>query len=312
MHGALVAYSITFPDGRVRADLVRQLEISFSSLRAGNRTQPVVLFSHGPLPAVIAGLCRSHGVMVSEQVPYEQRLRRACPTGWAALARYPVLHKYLNFSHVAGSGYTQMLCCDCDTVFAGDVAEVFHRYGDVASVVAREEVHSSRSPYGYDPNFIDEELLGRLGAATGAVPLAPFNLGVVLFNRTDWNELASLEDRFVDIAWRFATWMAMHPLRPGTPYAEFQGLPEAAAAMTALDVARALPFPSTNRWILEEVALWLTLGHLRTATSADFSPTDVAQNGEFAMSDPRRPPWILCHYFSHSLDRVEAWLRSAA
>jgi hypothetical protein len=312
MHGGLVAYSITLPDGRVSSEIVRQLEISFSSLRAANRTQPVVLFSYGPLPAVLARLCRTHDVMVSEQIPYEQRLRRACRSGWPALARYPLLHKYLNFSSIAGNGYEQVLCCDCDTVFAGDVAELFRRYGWVAPVVAREEIHSSRSPYGYDPAFIDEQQLARLGAATGVTPLAPFNLGVVLFNRIDWGELAAIEDRFIDIAWRLATWMAMHPVGPDHRYAEFQGLREAAATMTADDIARALPFPSANRWILDEVALWLTLGHLRSVTNADFSPDDVAQNGEFARSDPRCPPWILCHYFSHSLERVEAWRRSAA
>lgn len=296
------------PGGEVRADLVRQFEISLSSLRLRSPAQPVVLFSHGSLPAELAELCRTHDVMVCPQPHYEERLQRSCPTGGRALSRYPVLHKFLNFEALADAGYDQVLCCDLDTVFGGDVGRLFERYGAAATVVAREEVHSGRSPYGADATFIDERLLIHVGAGLGVSPLPPFNLGVVLFNRPNWRHLAALEDTFLDIAWRFATWMALHPVDATSTYAEFQGWHEAVASMTTHDVERALPFPSSNRWILDEAALWLALGHLPGVTAADFSPHDVAQNGEFAHSDPAAPGWTLCHYFSHSLDRVEDWL----
>lgn len=309
MGETLVAYSVSMPGVEIRADLVRQFEISLSTLRAFNRSQPVVLFSHGEVPNALADLCRTYDVMVCRQPRYEDRLREDCPTGGSALSRYPVLHKFLNFGALEQVGYDQVLCSDFDTVFARDVAQLFDRYGGVATVVAREEIHSGRSPYGYDPTFIDEQRLVNIGAEHGVAPLPPFNLGAVLFNRPDWAHLAALEQTFIDLAWRFATWMAMHPVASESPFAEFQGWHEAVASMTTSDIERSLPFPSTNRWILDEVALWITLGYLPGATFADFCPHDVAQNGEFAHCDPGAPRWTLCHYFSHSLDRVEDWLR---
>ena len=212
MVGTLVAYSVSMPGGGVRSDLVRQFEISLGTLRAHNPAQPVVLFVHGSLPPALANLCVAEDVMICRQAQYEDRLRQSCPTGGAALARYPVLHKFLNFGALARAGYDHVLCCDFDTIFAGDLAGLFDRYGSAANVVAREEIHSGRSPYGYDPSFIDEQLLGAVGGAIGSSPLPPFNLGVVLFNRPDWSQLAALETTFIELAWRFATWMALHPV----------------------------------------------------------------------------------------------------
>jgi hypothetical protein len=138
----LVAYSVTIAGDHVPRELVRQLEISFGTLRAHNPSQPVVLFSQGRLPPVLAPLCVAADVMVHEQPPYEARLRRLCPTGWRALSAYPTLHKFLNFAALAGSGFDQVLCCDCDTVFAGDDAGLFARYRDVSrhgTVTERKE-----------------------------------------------------------------------------------------------------------------------------------------------------------------------------
>ena len=41
-----------------------------------------------------------------------------------------------------------------------------------------------------------------------------------------------------------------------------------------------LPFPSSNPWILDEVALWLTLGQIPGLTHGSFCREDVRQDGE--------------------------------
>ena len=311
MSNDLVAYSLAVPDGGLSPRIVRQLEISWRSLRRFDQTQPVVLFMHGPTPEPVARLSRSLDVMVDEGPTYPDRLRAFAPTGAEALAAYPVLHKFLNADRLATSGADHVLCCDLDTVFADDVTRIFDRYRTVASVVAREEVNCRRSPYGYDPTFIDEELLDGLAAELGVRRLPPFNLGAVLLNRPNWHDLIATQREFVDLAWRFVTWMSDHPVGVGSRFGEYAGFAEAQRDATAADHRRALPFPSSNRWILDEVCLWLALGR-HAPTYADFDPRDVAQNGEFGGSHPAHPGWAMCHYFSSTLDHVERWLRHAA
>lgn len=272
----LVHYSLAFPPHEERPDLLWQLDASLRTLREHNATIPVWLFAYGSMPPAVAQICAEHRVAVHQQGGYVERLAALCPDGWPALAGYPLLHKFLNFRALDAAGAEQILFCDCDTVFFTDVERLFDRYGD-ADVVAREEVHSSRSMHGVDRSFIDEPLLARMAAADGAAVIPPFNLGVVLFNHGIWRALAPLDALIVDYAWRFA--------------------------------AGALPYPSTNSWILDEVALWMALGHVPGVRTADFDPGDVAQNGEFARSDPHAAGWILCHYYSQNLGRIAAWLR---
>ena len=60
----------------------------------------------------------------------------------------------------------------------------------------------------------------------------------------------------------------------------------------------ALPYPSSNWWIVEEIATLLTLGGLSGLTYDVLRRADVAQNGEFNGADGCSPP-TLVHYFSH-------------
>jgi hypothetical protein len=41
-----------------------------------------------------------------------------------------------------------------------------------------------------------------------------------------------------------------------------------------------LPFPSRNPWIVDQVALWLTLGQIPGLTHGHFRPEHVGQGGE--------------------------------
>ena len=306
----LVAYSVTFVPGHDAATLIRQLEISLGTLRVYSPIIEVVLFCHGELPSTLHQICAVHDVMVHYDRPYSERLHALCPRGAAALAQYPLLHKFLNFEALVGSNYTQVLCCDCDTVFFDDVAKLFERHGGQADLTAREEVHSRRSPYGPDSAFIDEALLENLASSEGRHYIPPFNLGFVLIESTDWQQWVAMQVSFVDDAWRFACGMALDPLDPAAPYAEFAGLNETLSTMTAHDIERALPFPSNNRWLLDETSLWLTLGRFPSLITADFPASEVAQNGEFEQVQDAQSNCVACHYFSSSFDRIERWIAS--
>jgi hypothetical protein len=306
----LVHYSVSFRDGDPRPDLIAQLNASAGTLRAHNADIPVVLFLYGSPTADLVAVCRAHDVMVHLQGPYEQRLAGLCPAGWPALARYPLLHRFLNFRELVAAGVRQALYLDCDTIFFDDVAVLFDAYTG-AHVFGREEVHTSRSRHGCDRSFVDEPLLARLAVVEGAVAIPPFNLGVVLFNHGVLEALAALEPLFVDYAWRFVLWTAQHPATgPAAGFGEFLGAAEARALATPAQFARALPYPSVNRWILDEVALWLTLGHIPGLRTADFDRRHVAENGEFEAGDPASAGWVLCHYYSQNVARIDEWLRA--
>jgi hypothetical protein len=307
--GRLVHYSISVAGGEHRPDLLAQLDASAATLREHSPGIPAVVFLYGTVPPDLAAVCRAHDLMLHEQGRYEQRLAGLCPDGWPALARYPLLHRFLNFSELASAGAQQALYLDCDTLVLDDIELLFDRYAD-ADVAAREEVHTSRNQHGTDRAFVDEPLLSRLAHAEGAVAIPPFNLGAVLFGRGIVGTLAAYERLFVDYAWRFAVWTARHPASgAAAAFGEFLGAAEAAALATPGALARALPYPSTNRWILDEVALWMTLGHVPGLRVADIDRRDLAENGEFSAAHPAGAGWVLCHYYSQNADRIGAWLR---
>lgn len=305
----LVSYSLTC-DERRRDEHACQLELSLSSLRASNASIPVALFVHGPLAPEIAELCRRFGVMVRYQGLYGDRLAALSPRSGDAMTRYPVLHKNLNFAELAAADARQVLCCDLDTIFFTDVEVVFARYAG-PHVVAREEVYSGRSIHGADRAFIDEPLLDRLASHLGRAAVPPFNLGVVLYNHGIVTQLAGIMATFLDDAWRLMTGLTIRefPNSNSAGGAAFPWLADVALHASDVDRQRALPFPSSNGWIVEEVAWWLALGSIPGLTRADFAPHDVAQNGEVLATARESAPWALCHYYSHNLARVVEWLQ---
>jgi hypothetical protein len=306
----LVAYSLA-ADERRRDEHAFQFELSVSSLRASNGRIPIVLFCHGPLAPELAALCSRFGVMVADQGPYGERLAALSPQrSGDAMARYPVLHKQLNFAELAAAGARQVLCCDLDTIFFADVELVFDRYIG-ADVVAREEVYSARSMHGPDSAFIDEPLLARLAGHLGRAVVAPFNLGVVLYNQGVVARLADIMPVFLDDAWRLMTGLTMRefPNSKVAGSASHPWIADVGRRASEADRHRALPFPSNNGWILDEVAWWLALGLIPGLTHADFAAQDVAQNGEVLGTPRQRSTWALCHYYSNNLERIVDWLR---
>jgi hypothetical protein len=308
----LVAYSLVGHERR-RAEHMRQFEISLTSLRAANTTVPVVLFAHGALAPEIAELCHRFGVMVADQGSYYLRLAAMSPRGAAALASFPLVHKGLNFSELAAADFDQVLCCDLDTLFLGDVDALFDRYGG-PDVVAREEVHSGRSVHGADPTFIDETLLAYIARHGGRTFIPPFNTGVVLYNNRVVHRLAAAMPTFVDDVWRLLCGLTIEGF-PNAGIADdpaFEWMPTVRRDANRMDLARALPVPSNNAWIVEEIAWWLALGSVPRLTYADFSPTDVAQTNEFSAAAPDRSSWTVCHYFSRNLTAMSNWLHQSA
>lgn len=311
----LVFYSLFLPPADPRPDLLRQLLTSVQTLREHNRGVDVVVFIHGDLPPELEAALAPYDVRFHLQGSYEARLARLCPAGWPALRLYPLLHKFLNFTEIAAMRPRQALFLDCDTIFFGDVGRLFAGYGD-AHCYAREEPTCARSHYGYDPGYLDEEALARLAGSVGVRSPPPFNLGAVLFNHGVWDALQGLDGTFVTCAWRLLVWLALNPDARRSGYGEMEPVRLLRQHLDRLatpgDVRGALPYPSANEWILDQVALWLTLGHVQGLVCGDFSPAEVLQNGEMLSRPAPRPEWILCHYFTQNMPRLEEWLHASA
>lgn len=303
----LVEYSVSFDASGDPAALLSKLRLSLWSLRQHNAQVPIVVFAHDPAPDELRRTCREHGAELVEQGGYAARLAGLCPEGWPVLVRNPTLHKFLNFGRLAG--VERVLCCDCDTLFRDDVERLFDGYRD-ADVYAREEVHSARSAYGPNREFLDEPALRRLAAslAVGFVP--PFNTGVVLLNHHRAADLGRLDEWFVQCVWHLVVWMSLHPEHTaGTGYGTLDGVAQAHALASRSQRSHALPYPSANQWIVEEVATWLALGAVPGLSVDRFAPSDVPQNGELA--DPRlaaAADWLVCHYFSTEPTTALTWL----
>lgn len=285
-------------DPQYHAQLLRSIE----SVRRHNATIPIDVVHYGS--ANLEERLLAMGVQVHWRPPYAEYLRAKTPRLADALSRYGIPHKWLSLAEINLTGATQVLYLDCDTYFFDDPNRLFERYGD-EDVIAREEPYSRRSHYGLDPAHIDEELLDRLVAQEGLSPVAPFNDGVVLLNHGAWHKMISLLGEFLDYVWRCLVWIQRHPEVTRIP----QPLSAAiAAAATDEDRARELPYPSTNYWILNEVAMWLTLGTVPGLRLGCLQRADVLLNGEFEERRLDRCDWILCHYLTVLDSQFTAWL----
>ena len=223
------------------------------------------------------------------------------------------MHKSLNFAELAAAGVGQVLCCDLDTVFLGDVEQLFDRYAG-RDVVGREEVHSGRSVHGADATFIDERLLAHVAGHLGRTVVPPLNTGVVLYSQRAVKRLAGAMSVFVDDVWRLLCGMTIEGY-PNSGVADdpvFEWMPAVRRGADRSDLARALPYPSSNAWLVEEVAWWLALGAVPDLSFGDFSPLDVAQSNEFLAASPTQSPWTICHYFSRNLGEIVGWLQRSS
>lgn len=286
----IVTYSLSISGPPQRTDYHEQLLSSVKSLRFYNRVVVIHVFLYGEHPHVFIAELEREGVTVHQMGSYEEAIRRFRPRAFRSFVRYPVVHKWMNFRKLAAFEPSQILLVDCDTYFFDDVEILFDRYAD-CHYYGREEPSSKASHFGYDPHYLDEEKLYALARREGATPMNPYNIGVSILNHGLWNEIAKRTTMFFDYGFRFIGSMARNPETRGRLWPEL-------AEVVLIDLLEQpdvseLPFPSSNVWIIEQVALWLTLGHVPGLTHGHISREHVRQGDEVDESETK----VLHHYF---------------
>lgn len=268
---------------------------SIRSLRRYNRSIPVWLFLFNGATAELLREAERRDVHVHYLGDYSEFFRETHGRG-SVLALYPTFHKFLVLAHAPLADVAQMLYIDCDTFFFDNVDRLFDRYS-AHTWYAREEPSSRRSYFAYDPSHIDEDLLDHIARSEGLRPVPPFNSGVCLLNHAIWQQLRRLPIPYLDLAWRLLCGREL-----GGHNSALVHDPEIQQAVltqiTDVDRMYALPYPSLNTWIIEQIALWLTLGHLEDFSIGMFARSDVPQGGEFHDALRSRRRCILAHYFS--------------
>jgi hypothetical protein len=204
---------------------------------------------------------------------------------------------------------SQVLYLDCDTFFFADVDILFDKYR-AQELYAREEHVSRRNHFGYDPLHVDEDALVAMASQEGLRYVVPINSGVCLFNHGLWNSVGRLDVNFLDLAWRLLVGRLL--ATSGAALACWGMGNDVMASINELDRTDALPFPSENDWIIEEIAFWLTLGYLPDLSQGLFPQVEVMQNGELDDRAQTGGFPLLAHYFSAGeknffdiVDRIE-------
>jgi hypothetical protein len=301
----IVCYSLCIPQVDRRDVLLRQLLRSLRSLRNFNQKIGVHMFVYGDHLDLHHEL-RPYNVLIHEQGHYSDRLRDLFPDYSNELVENPLLHKYLNFQEISNLSPSQVLLLDCDTVFRADVEALFSKYV-LEDCYAREEPMCKRSHLGWTSSYLNEELLADLAMKEGGQPVPPFNTGAILLNHDIW-ATEQLDTMFLSYVRRFMVWMALHPVRDeDRRYGEGLGVNVLRARLHKVNAAEGLTYPSANRWIIDEVALWLTLAQMQNLRCGDFDKEDVIQNGEYIHTSTLEPEWILCHYFGNNMIDFEQW-----
>jgi hypothetical protein len=273
---------------------------SIRSLRRHNRHIPVCLLIYNGVSAALLEQCAASDVLLVSLDSYQSLLAGASPHA-SALALYPTLHKFLSIGEIDTTACTQVMFVDCDTHFFSDPELLFDIYPD-RHWYAREAPSSRRCPHGYQPDNINEQLLADILAREGLAPVLPFNAGVCLFNHGTWNLVSNARRLFLDYLWRLLVGRH-HAPADGTDDQIRQAILE---QVSPADRDRALPYPSGNFWIAEEIALWLTFATFPQVTQGFFEPHHVAQGHEFEHPEMSEFPHIMAHYFSALQDRFFA------
>jgi hypothetical protein len=281
----LVYYSL-LPDARGRHEA--QWAESVASLRRHNARIAICLVVHGRATPFIVETARRHDVTLVPAGDYGKALAEVSPEWCELLAFYPTFHKWLSLRLLPSASLSQLLYLDCDTYFFGDVAQIFDGHS-VSEWYAREEPRSRRSPYGYDPMYLDESRLEQIAQAEGLELVPPYNTGVIVLNHGIWIALASLTPQLLSLAGRLMLGIDRRAL----PH-YLAGL-ERVIAGSAFERKRPLPYPSSNAWLTECIALWLSMGNIPGLTHDLLSNVAVLQNGEFRS---RTDETIVVHYFS--------------
>jgi hypothetical protein len=267
----------------------RQWARSVGTLRRYNPGVTVVLCLYGgarPETFAAAGEAGVHIQPMGELA----RAYGDVPAHWrTALLAFPHLHKLLSLEVFASDrSLDRLIYLDCDTYFFADIAELAGRYGS-HDWYAREE-------------WVEEHALDEIARQEGLVPIAPYNTGVVMLTAGLVRTLTTLLDEYLWYAWRLILGISLwRPELLSDPALVALVLAGSSAGERAL----ALPYPFDNAWIIDEVAVSLTLGRIPGLTHNVLLPADVAQ-GDEALDGSGAA--IVAHYFTAGEGRFMARL----
>ncbi len=271
---------------------------SIRSLRRYNSTIPVYLFLYNGASAELLEEASHSSVCVHYLGDYSTYLSLLHARG-STLALFPTFHKFLSLAHGPLQDTSQVVYLDCDTFFFDNIERIIDRSAS-CDWYAREEPKSMRSHYGYDNSHIDEALLATIAEREGLRSIPPFNSGVCVLNNNIWHSLESIRIHNLDLAWRLLVGCELGAIDHAGRDQKIRSA--VFSTLTSYDHARALQYPSSNLWIIEQIALWLALGHLPQFSLGHMSRADVAQGGEFREAHGLQTPSVVAHYFSNLED----------
>lgn len=287
----LVYYSLSRPSDRTYDSQWLQ---SIRSLRLHNHDLPVCLLVYNSVSDSILKEADRRNVMVYFLGNYRDCLERLYPRG-PMLTMYPTLHKFISLSELDTSEASQILYLDCDTFFFDDPVILFDNYAS-CDWYARESPASRRCPYGYDPSTINEDTLQSISGKENLATIHPFNAGVCLMNHGVWRKFEGFYRTFLDNVWRLL--VGRHQRKADGSDNEIRRA--VLAETTQHDRERALPYPSNNFWIAEEIGLWLTLGRIPSLTQGFFSNRHVVQGFECTDAVDSGRHCVVGHYFTYA------------
>lgn len=303
--GNAVSYSLLLRGGNYDAQVARHL-LSVRSLRRVSPKIPVYaqVFTQR-LTAGDQEQLERLDVTVRHCGTYRSGLREiAGDDASDMLRRFPLMAKWLALQWMPTDRSDRILSLDNDTYVLKDLEGLFETYSHVR-LGAREEPYSRASPLGYRTPYLDEDTLDGLFREEGFRPVPPFNTGVVMMDSRVVARITEHLGSALQYLWRFNLWMCSHPVENDA---------RDVLAMRAADVsgvfpsAAALRYPSENRWLKEEVSMWLTLGALGERVRL-LSPSHVAQGIEYRQIDRAGAhPYVIHYYSSNANDFMTRWL----
>jgi hypothetical protein len=286
-----------------------QLRLSVESLRRVSPSIPIYIFTFGISSSTIEKTVKQSGIRIIEKGSYSSILEQYCGARTAVFSEYPVLHRWLVLEDLRHLLENTLLYVDCDTYFMADpailtISKEFDWY-------TREEPCSSRSYLGYDPDYLNEKALESLAQRLSGRTIPPGNTGIILFKNRVWERIQTVLHHFFDYIWKFLNWMAR--------YGDSRILADQRMQPILREVARfapsdkpvdALPYPSSNGWIVDELSILLALGHLQQFSWGFLDRRQVLQGYEFAGLRPRTPEFaqaVLCHYYTKNHAEFLRW-----